>query len=119
MYNLLVTDNGDAWKRSPHNNLHRDRFLEHTESSIKDAFKELTPATVGILCSFPALFMYEEHRSQPGWRGRITAVRAEAGYLSISFGCGSSATTAKCLKSRALSRALRRAGGHLGHAGKA
>ncbi|WP_437956633.1 hypothetical protein WME76_35385 [Sorangium sp. So ce119] len=85
MYNLLVTNNSDAWKRSPYNNLHRDRFLEHTESSIKDLFKDLTPAAAGILCSFPALFMYEEQRSQPGWRGRIAAIRADPYYLSISF----------------------------------
>jgi putative DNA-invertase from lambdoid prophage Rac len=52
------------------------------------------------------------------------AIELRARGLSIrkvaeKLGCGSSATTAKCLKSRTLSRALRRAGGHLGHAGKA
>ena len=58
MYNLLVTNQSNAWDQ-PTYEFDRGRFLEYTSKEIANRFHDLTPRQVTALLKLPCLFAYE------------------------------------------------------------
>lgn len=85
MYNLLITSQDRAWEESPYFLYETSRFLEYTDDELRVQFEKLDVAAIARICAMPALFMYEEEVDEPGFVGRITAVKRDGRGLYVSF----------------------------------
>ena len=78
MYNLIVTNDEEAWKGRRYA-MPRSRFGEHTAESIRAQFQDLDQNTQERLTSMPVVFAYEQHHGLPARVGRINRFRESAG----------------------------------------
>ncbi len=83
MYNLVVSGNDTAWEL-PAYEFQRNRYLECTIGSIKDAHRELSTKVVADLKSYPALFLYERYENM-AVVGYIRDVRERGNSVYIEY----------------------------------
>lgn len=81
MYNLLITSRESAWEFSTYYLHNRSRFY----SRIPNMQNLDDPSVIAKLCTFPALFMYEQQCSAPGWVGKLTKVLPDDQGIRIDF----------------------------------
>jgi hypothetical protein len=58
LYNLIMTARGGEWENG-NAKVSRSRFLEHTDDSIAEQFRSLSPSVLQRLIGMPSLFAYE------------------------------------------------------------
>jgi predicted nucleotide-binding protein len=83
MYNLLITAMDDAWDQ-PNYVLDTTRFLEYTDPSLKERFKELDDRTIEVLTSAPSLFAYEKGIGKDARVGWIKRIQKRGGEIRIT-----------------------------------
>lgn len=83
MFNLMISYNPDSWNLEPYQ-CDKKRYLEHTESYIRDQFAELNIETLNKLKSFPTLFAIEgdKHDSRVGY---ITNLKVRSDHILIEY----------------------------------
>lgn len=77
--------NSDVWSADSGTfSFPKDRFLEYTEDSLIDKFKELTPQTIRALKEIPTLFT-TEHEEGNTRVGKITDIKVNGVNLDIQY----------------------------------
>jgi nucleoside phosphorylase len=86
MYNLLVTSSAGTWDQVPYEyDYSLERFLEHTEPTLKARFGKLDEDAVTELCSIPTLFMYEQGVEGVIRFGYITNIQKQSGSITFTY----------------------------------
>lgn len=85
MYNLLITSDDNAWEEGSYV-WEKVRMFEHTEDEIRNRCAALTPEIVEELCSWPAIFAYENGTEGITRVGKITQIKKRGSQVRILFG---------------------------------
>lgn len=84
MFNILIAGDEDAWNQGVFE-FPRERVArEYTEDSISERYRDLDPAVVEELITFPSLFCVEGDEI-PSRIGRITSVKVKGRFVRIEF----------------------------------
>src|SRR5579859_7863063 len=84
MYNLLITAQSGAWKKTVYEYERGRAVREYADSAIADRFKGLTKNDIDELMSLPCLFAYEggDDKARIGW---ITSIKVRAAEIRLEF----------------------------------
>jgi hypothetical protein len=84
VYSLVVTAREGEWEE-PQFALNVNRFLEHTDESLKARFQALDHTAIALLKRLPTVFAYEHGVDGPARVGWITELRVRQKEIRASF----------------------------------
>ncbi len=84
MFNLLVSACEDDWN-NPSWVISKSRFLEYTDDSIKERFKNLSEDVINTLKTIPTFFMYEDYHRASAKIGQITEIQRRQTEIKITY----------------------------------
>lgn len=84
MYNLLITAQSGAWKKTVYEYERGRSVREYTDDAIHKKFKDFTKSDVQELMSLPCLFAYEggNDKARIGW---ITSIKVRPSEIRLEF----------------------------------
>ena len=82
MYNLIVMPNKYTWS-GEYADLDYSRFLEHTDSVVKDKFQDLDEKTIAYICTLPTVFASEMGTARIGTVDRIIVRRNKVRFFYV------------------------------------
>jgi hypothetical protein len=84
LYNVIMTAASGAWDVGSAKVL-RSRFLEHTNATIAERFRSLTPSVISQLIALPTLFAYETTTNGTARVGKLLDIHITDRTLDIRF----------------------------------
>ncbi len=85
LYNLIMHGDPDFWSAEKGTvSFPKERFLEHTESSLREQFNDLDVETITVLKKIPTLFA-TEHEKNNTRIGKITDIKVNDRNLDIQY----------------------------------
>lgn len=83
LFNFLVHGDPDTWNQAPYK-FDKTRFLEHTESHIKETFSALSVENLESLKAYPTLFAIE-NEGKPSRIGYIENLKIRSDHILIEY----------------------------------
>ncbi len=84
MYNLLVSYNEESWEKDFYD-LDFSRFLEYTETEIKEKYTTLDDKKINEILRFPCIFAYERTQKKNPYFGLIREIKVREKIIRIRF----------------------------------